>query len=187
MPIAHFTGGMTTFFSMCYIMVVNSVIIAGPFNTGLSVNGVFFATTVSSGIFTFLMGLMVNLPVALAPGMGLNGFFATIAPACPANPQNLLGSTPCPGWGETSLPWSDAMGAVFLSGIFYLFFTMTGLRSMLFTAVPKSLRASITVGIGFFITIIGLTIGEITRVSVAGWAIAGPITAEAECVYVREL
>eukprot|EP01037_Dinobryon_pediforme_P034339 gene34339-40207_t len=67
---------------MAYIMVLNGVIIAGPFNTGLSVNGVFFATTLSSGIFTFMMGLFVNVPVALAPGMGLNGFFASIAPAC---------------------------------------------------------------------------------------------------------
>ena len=61
----EFTGGMTTFFSMAYIMVLNGVIIAGPFNTGMSVNGVFFATTLSAGIFTFLMGALVNIPVAL--------------------------------------------------------------------------------------------------------------------------
>ena len=61
----EFTGGMTTFFSMAYIMVLNGVIIAGPFNTGMSVNGVFFATTLSAGIFTFMMGALVNVPVAL--------------------------------------------------------------------------------------------------------------------------
>ena len=68
----EFTGGMTTFFSMCYIMILNGVIIGGswPVGTGISKKGVFFATTVSAGIFTFIMGLFVNVPVALAPGMG---------------------------------------------------------------------------------------------------------------------
>ena len=61
----EFTGGMTTFFSMAYIMVLNGVIIAGPSNTGMSINGVFFATTLSAGIFTFMMGALVNIPVAL--------------------------------------------------------------------------------------------------------------------------
>lgn len=62
------------------------------------------------------MGFLVNLPVALAPGMGLNGFFSTIAKNCAANPTGVLSGPECPGWGETSLPWSDAMGAIFLSG-----------------------------------------------------------------------
>ena len=76
---------MTTFFAMCYILVLNGVIIAGPYNTGISVNGVFFATALAAGIFTFAMGAFVNVPVALAPGMGLNGFFATVAPTCADN------------------------------------------------------------------------------------------------------
>lgn len=184
------SGGMTTFFSMCYIMVLNGIIIGGPFNSGIPKKGVFFATALASGIFTLMMGVLVNVPVALAPGMGLNGYFNTISKnVCwpKTGPkgedwstawmawdnEQLLDNFPkdCPGWGETSLPWTDAMGAVFISGWFYIFFTVTGLRSMLFTAVPQSLRAAITVGIGFFITIIGLKIGEITRVSVAGWAL----------------
>jgi len=168
---------------MAYIMVLNGVIIAGPFNTGLSVNGVFFATTLSSGIFTFMMGLLVNIPVALAPGMGLNGFFATIAPTCQDNRTGDINGTPCPTWGTSSLPWSDAMGAVFISGIFYLFFTIVGLRSMLFRAVPPSLRAAITVGIGFFITMIGLKIGEITRITLQPWALAYNVYPAGNCVY----
>jgi len=179
----EFTGGMTTFFSMAYIMVLNGVIIAGPFNTGLSPNGVFFATALSSGIFTFMMGLFVNIPVALAPGMGLNGFFATIAPTCQDNRTGDINGTPCPTWGTSSLPWSDAMGAVFISGIFYLFFTVVGLRSMLFRAVPPSLRAAITVGIGFFITMIGLKIGEITRITLQPWALAYDVYPAGNCVY----
>lgn len=175
----EFWGGMTTFLSMSYIMALNGVIISGPFNTGLSSNAVFFATTLTAGLFTGMMGFLVNLPVALAPGMGLNGYFATIAPACPANPTGDIKGTPCPGWGDYSLPWSDAMGAVFISGWFYLFFTFTGLRSMLFQAVPKSLRSAISCGIGMFITIIGLTIGQITRVTIAPWYLAN--IANANC------
>lgn len=165
---------MTTFFSMCYIMVLNGVIIGGEFNTGIPTSGVFFATALASGLFTFLMGAAVNVPVALAPGMGLNGYFNTIAGGVSScYPQNadlsndagLIANFPggwplgrgkyaastipaCASWGKTSLPWSDAMGAVFISGWFYIFFTVTGLRSMLFKAVPPSLRASIAVGIG---------------------------------------
>lgn len=171
----EFWGGMTTFLSLSYIMVLNGIIIAGPFNSGMSVNGVFFATALASGLFTTMMGLFVNVPVALAPGMGLNGFFAHVAKPCPANPTGDTNGVQCPGWGDKSLPWADVMGAVFISGWFYLFFTFTGLRSMLFDAVPVSLRSGISVGIGFFITIIGLKIGEITRVTVAPWAVANAI------------
>jgi AGZA family xanthine/uracil permease-like MFS transporter len=165
----EFYGGMTTFFSMCYIMVLNGVIIA---QTGITKNGSLFATALSSGLFTFMMGALVNVPMALAPGMGLNGFFATVATTCKENKSGSIDGVRCAGWGDTSLPWSDAMGAVFLSGIFYLFLTFTGLRQMLFHAVPPSLRTSITIGIGFFITMIGLKIGEITKIELSGWGLA---------------
>ena len=193
------TGGFTTFFAMCYILVLNGVIIGGAFNTGIPKGGVFFATALAAGIFTFMMGSIVNVPIALAPGMGLNGYFSTIAGgvcwsnipeghgADGYNPGSLTddqlfslfpGGTqwgsptpPCADWGKGSLPWTDAMGAVFISGFIYWFVTFTGLRSMLFRAVPKSLRASIACGIGFFITIIGLKIGKITRVSLQPWVV----------------
>ena len=69
-------------------MVLNGIIIGGawPVGTGLSVNAVFFATTLTAGLFTLVMGAFVNIPVALAPGMGLNGYFATVAKSCQANP-----------------------------------------------------------------------------------------------------
>ena len=160
---------MTTFFSMCYILALNGIIIS---NTGITKSAAFFSTAIASGGFTFMMGLLVNVPVALAPGMGLNGYFNTIGRACPGiNDTGSIDGTPCPNWGTSSLPWSDAMGAVFLSGWIYLFFTFTGLRSMLFQAVPPSLRASITIGIGFFITIIGLKIGQITAIVVQDFAL----------------
>lgn len=146
------------------------------------------------------MGALVNVPVGLAPGLGLNGVFAVIASAAPCWSENglhkpfstdkelfnafkamqdetldtylpTIGQSAtlnaatgkyggCSAWGKTNLPWTDAMGAVFISGWFYLFFTFTGLRSMMFKAVPKSLRASIAVGIGFFITIIGASLSS---------------------------
>ena len=71
--------------------------------------------------------------------MGLNGFFATVAKPCTANPTGAIGGAVCPGWGDTSLPWSDAMGAVFLSGWIYLFFTFTGTIVMYFTVLYDNL------------------------------------------------
>lgn len=170
---------MTTFFSMSYILVLNGIIIRP---TGITPNASFFSTGLASGLFTFMMGLCVNVPVALAPGMGLNGYFATVAKTCAANTNGDITKAECASWGKTALPWSDAMGAVFLSGFIYLFFTFTGLRTMLFRAVPISLRSAITVGIGFFITIIGLKIGQITRVTVADFALNfGLLTTAADC------
>jgi len=179
----EFIGGMTTFFAMCYIMVLNGIIIGGawPVGTGLSVNAVFFATTLTAGLFTLVMGAFVNIPVALAPGMGLNGYFATVAKSCFANPTGDINGVVCPGWGESSLPWSDAMGSIFLSGWIYILLTITGLRSMLFKALPPSFRAAITVGIGFFITIIGLEIGKIIRVTLANWALAYHVYPQGDC------
>jgi adenine/guanine/hypoxanthine permease len=143
-------GGLTTFVSMAYILALNGVIISSPIS--MSRRASFFATALSSGIFTLLMGVFVNVPIALAPGMGLNGYFASVV-------------------ASQTLTWTDALGAVFLSGILYLALTMTGLRALLFRAIPPHLRAAITVGIGFFLTIIGLKIGEIMRVSVLGMPI----------------
>ena len=73
-------------------MVLNGVIIGGAYNTGIPTSGVFFSTALASGIFTFMMGLMVNVPVALAPGMGLNGYFNTIScvPSGPAFARRVL-------------------------------------------------------------------------------------------------
>ncbi|MBW7453871.1 NCS2 family permease [Paenibacillus sepulcri] len=132
-------AGLTTFMTMAYILAVNPSILGG---TGLSVYSVFLATALAGGIFTIAMGLFVNFPVALAPGMGLNAYFATTVLASQA----------------TNSPISPEMAltAVFISGIIFLILTLTQIRQMLITAVPDSLKHAITVGIGLFITIIGL-------------------------------
>lgn len=132
-------AGLTTFMTMAYILAVNPGILSGA---GLDFYGVFLATALAAGIFTIAMGLFVNFPVALAPGMGLNAYFAAVIISSQA----------------TGEPISPAMGltAVFISGIIFIILTLTQIRQMLVTAVPDSLKHAITVGIGLFITIIGV-------------------------------
>ncbi|WP_270169178.1 NCS2 family permease [Paenibacillus sp. SYP-B4298] len=142
-------AGLTTFMTMAYILAVNPSILSP---TGLSWDSVFLATALSAGLFTILMGLFVNFPVALAPGMGLNAYFAA----------TILSSQ------ATGQPISPAMGltAVFISGIIFIILTVTQIRQMLLVAVPDSLKHAITVGIGLFITIIGLKNSEIMKISI---------------------
>jgi xanthine/uracil/vitamin C permease (AzgA family) len=137
----------------------------------LKKGAVFFVTTLSAGIFTFTMGALVNIPVALAPGMGLNTFFKTMTSSCQPNVNGDIDGVECPGWGEDSLPWSDALGAIFLSGVFYLFLTVTGMRTMLLMAIPSSVRAAITAGIGFFLTAVGLHNGALIRINLNNLAL----------------
>ncbi|CAM4412582.1 NCS2 family permease [Paenibacillus tarimensis] len=142
-------AGLTTFMTMAYILAVNPGILSGA---GLDFYSVFLATALAAGIFTIAMGLFVNFPVAVAPGMGLNAYFAA----------TILASS------ATDTPISPAMGltAVFLSGIIFIILTVTQVRQMLLVAVPDSLKHAITVGIGLFITIIGLKGSGILTIAV---------------------
>jgi len=133
-------AGLTTFMTMAYILFLNPNILA---STGMDKNAVFFATAISSGFVTIAMGLVANFPIALAPGMGLNALFATVALA------------------GVGMPWRVALGAVFISGLIFIVLTVTKIRQILVVAVPNSLKRAITVGIGLFITIIGLKLSEI--------------------------
>jgi len=133
-------AGITTFMTMAYILFLNPNILSV---TGMDKNAVFFATAISAGFVTIAMGLMANFPIALAPGMGLNALFATVALA------------------GVGMPWRVALGAVFISGIIFIVLTITKIRQILVVAVPNSLKRAITVGIGLFITIIGLKLSEI--------------------------
>lgn len=132
-------AGLTTFMTMAYILAVNPIILSPA---GLSWEGVFLATALAAGIFTIAMGLFVNFPVALAPGMGLNAYFASVVIASQATGKPISASM--------------ALTAVFISGIIFIILTVTQVRQMLITAVPDSLKHAITVGIGLFIAIIGL-------------------------------
>jgi AGZA family xanthine/uracil permease-like MFS transporter len=131
----EFLAGITIFLAMAYILPVNSFMLAA---TGLPVGGVFFATAVSAAIATLIMGIFANLPVALAPGMGLNAFFTYTL-------VNFgLGYSP-----------EAALAAVLVSGILFLIISLTGLRKVIINAIPKGLKLSVGAGIGFFIAFIG--------------------------------
>ncbi|MVO99735.1 NCS2 family permease [Paenibacillus lutrae] len=135
-------AGITTFMAMAYILVINPNILTAFGKTGMEWYPVFLATAIAAGVFTIAMGLFVNFPVALAPGMGLNAYFATvvISTASTGNP----------------ITWQMALTAVFISGLIFILLTITQLRQMLLVAIPDGLKHAITVGIGLFITIVGL-------------------------------
>lgn len=141
-------AGLTTFMTMAYILLVNNLFL-GPDGAGIPQEGVFFATAVGAGLVTMAMGFFVNIPVALAPGMGLNAYFMTV----------VLSS-------NGAITWQAALGAVFISGIVFIILTVTKVRQMLLTAVPNNLKIAITVGIGLFITIVGLKLGNIVTASI---------------------
>ncbi|RCW51865.1 NCS2 family permease [Paenibacillus prosopidis] len=145
-------AGLTTFMTMAYILAVNPIILTPA---GLNWTAVFLATALAAGIFTIAMGLFVNFPVALAPGMGLNAYFASVIIASAA----------------TDTPITPAMGltAVFISGLIFIILTLTQIRQMLITAVPDSLKHAITVGIGLFIAIIGLKNSGLMTIAVSSF------------------
>lgn len=128
-------AGLTTFLAMSYIIFVNPQILS---STGMNKSALIAATCLASGIGTLLVGLFSNTPIAMAPGMGLNAFFAY---------SLVLGE---------KIPWETALGIVFLSGLLFLLLTLAGVRAKLVEAIPKSLVFAISVGIGIFITFIGL-------------------------------
>ncbi len=128
-------AGMTTFMTMAYILAVNPSILS---QAGMDGPAVFVATALSAAIATLIMGLAANLPVALAPGMGLNAFFAF---------------TVVLGMGYS---WQFALTAVFLEGLIFIFLTITNLREAIINCIPEAMKKAISGGIGLFIAFIGL-------------------------------
>lgn len=136
-------AGLTTFMTMAYILFVNPSILGAA---GMDKNAVLLATALGAGIVSIMMGVFVNYPIALAPGMGLNAFYAF---------------TVVIGMG---VPWQVALGAVFISGLIFILLTVTHVRQLLVEGMPNSLKHAITVGIGLFITIIGLKLSGIMSI-----------------------
>ena len=136
-------AGLTTFFAMVYILMVNANMFANPFGDGTPVLGVsygaiYIATAISAIIGTVLIGLLANLPLAQASGMGLNAFFVY---------------TCCVGFGLT---YANSLVLVLADGLIFIVLTVTGLRKKIFTAIPDAVRKSIPAGIGLFIAFLGL-------------------------------
>jgi len=128
-------GGFTTFLTMAYIVVVNAQILS---QAGMPADGVVFATCVASAAATLVMGLYANYPIALAPGMSLNAYFTY---------------TVCLGM---HVPWRTALGAVFLSGVLFVFLTVTRVREQIVNGIPHGLKHATAGGIGMFIAFVGL-------------------------------
>jgi len=129
-------AGITTFFTMVYIVVVNPVILA---DAGVPFEQVFTATIIAALVGTLWMGLFANYPIAIAPGMGLNAFFA----------YSVVG-------GHQGISYQTAFAAVFVAGIIFVLLSLTPFREKLIEAIPENLKHGITAGIGLFIAFIGL-------------------------------
>lgn len=127
-------AGLTTFLTMAYIIFVNPDILS---SVGMEKGALITITILASFLGTFLAGVWANVPFAMAPGMGLNAFFAF---------SLVLGK---------QITWQTALGVVFLSGVFFLILTLTGIRKWLVQAIPVEIRLATAAGIGLFITFIG--------------------------------
>jgi adenine/guanine/hypoxanthine permease len=130
-------GGITTFVTMAYIVVVNPGILATA-GTGMPFSGALTATVLVAASMTLLMGLYADLPFAVAPGMGLNAFFAYTIVL------------------QARVPWQTALGMVFWAGVLFLLVSTTPLREQIALAIPAPLRAAASAGIGLLLTFIGL-------------------------------
>lgn len=128
-------AGVTTFMTMAYILAVNPAILSA---TGMDIGSVFAATAISSAIATIIMAFYANLPIGLAPGMGINAFFAYSV---------------CLGMGYS---WQFGLTVVLIEGFIFVFLTITNLRESILNCIPIALKKAISAGIGLFIAFIGL-------------------------------
>ncbi len=140
-------AGLTTFLTMAYIIFVNPSILG---DAGMPKGAVFVATCIAAALGCLIMGLYANYPIAMAPGMGLNAYFAYVV---------------VKGMG---MPWQMALGAVFISGCLFVIVSVFKLREMIVNGIPHSIRTAITVGIGLFLGLISL--------KSAGIVVANPAT-----------
>ena len=131
----EFVAGLTTFLTMVYIVFVNPQILA---NAGMDKGAVFVATCLAAALSTLIMALYANYPIALAPGMGLNAFFAFTLVL------------------TYKYTWQQALAFVFLSGVLALIITVTKLREYVITSIPKNLKLAVSAGVGLFLGIIAL-------------------------------
>jgi AGZA family xanthine/uracil permease-like MFS transporter len=148
-------AGLTTFLTMAYIIFVNPAMLA---NTGMDHGAIFVATCIAAAIGCFVMGLLANYPIALAPGMGLNAFFTYTVVL------------------EMGYSWQIALGGVFISGCFFVLLSLFNIREWIINSIPHSLRFGIAAGIGLFLAFIALKNAGIVVDSPATLLTLGDIT-----------
>ena len=151
-PAREFQAGLTTFAAMAYILAVNPAILA---NAGMDKGALVTVTALTAALATAIMALLTNYPIALAPGMGINAFFTFTI---------VLGK---------GLPWSEALGMVFVNGLIFLALSLTGIREKIIAAIPHALKIAVTCGIGLFIAFIGLKNGGVIVANPATFVGAG--------------
>jgi AGZA family xanthine/uracil permease-like MFS transporter len=151
-PAREFQAGVTTFAAMAYILAVNPAILA---NAGMDKGALVTVTALTAALATAIMALLTNYPIALAPGMGINAFFTFTI---------VLGK---------GLPWSEALGMVFVNGLIFLALSLTGIREKIIAAIPHALKIAVTCGIGLFIAFIGLKNGGVIVANPATFVGAG--------------
>lgn len=151
-PAREIAAGVTTFAAMAYILAVNPSILSA---TGMDKGALVTVTALTAAIATTIMALMTNYPIALAPGMGINAFFTFTI---------VLGK---------GVPWTEALGMVFVNGVIFLLLSVTGVREKIIAAIPHSLKIAITCGIGLFIAFIGLKNGGVIVANPATLVAAG--------------
>lgn len=149
-------AGLTTFLTMSYILFVNPAILS---EAGMDAGGVFVATCLAAAFGSLVMGVYANLPVALAPGMGMNAFFTYSV---------VLG---------LGVPWQTALGAVFISGVVFVAVSITLAREWIIDVIPKDLKLALAAGVGLFLTLIGLRSGGVTVDSAATLVTVGDLSA----------
>ena len=132
---SEFFGGLTTFLTISYIIFVNPAVLS---LTGMDKGALVTVTCIATAIGSFLGGILGNVPISLAPGVGLNAFFTFTL---------VMGN---------EISWQDALGVVFFSGIFYLILAICGVREKIINSIPQQLSTAATVGIGLFLSLIGL-------------------------------
>ena len=147
-------AGATTFLTMAYIIFVNPSILG---DAGMPKDAVFVATCLIAALGSAIMGLYANYPIAMAPGMGLNAYFAYAVVL------------------HMGFTWQAALGAVFISGCLFLLVTLFGLRKLIIDGIPQSLRSAITVGIGLFLALIALKSAGIVAPSKATYITLGDL------------
>jgi len=147
-------AGITTFLTMAYIIFVNPAILG---DAGVPKEAVFVATCLAAALGTAIMALYANYPIGMAPGMGLNAYFAYAV---------VLGM---------GVPWQSALGAVFISGCLFVIVSLLGLRGLIINGIPHGLRTAITVGLGLFLALIALKSAGIVTANPATMVAAGDL------------
>src|SRR6266704_1179262 len=143
-------AGITTFFTMAYIVIVNPQVLSADGKTGMAFSGVLTATVLVCFTMTLLMSVYAKLPFAVAPGMGINAFFTYTI---------MLGK---------GVPWPTALGIIFWAGVCFLLISATPVRESIAKAIPKELRIATAAGLGIFLTFIGL--------KNSGFIVSDPVT-----------